>query len=391
MTDIVQSTNSGELLPNPETRDNTLAIIHTAYQKAIEKARDILAIVLCFYEFLKEAQSQVPSPDKSFYFKFMAGVGTCYQEREKTFNLSSLVTYIQIIILYIILWMNTNPRILFESLPAGTFEPDFKFNLDVRAISRRKALESDLFKILKKSLRNDHLRRNSGKFAYSSELSATIRDRLGILLIIQNELTPEMEKKYINALSSCIIDIFCSQNLDIKESFMQWLKDSPLVDDFELVMIETLLRSLSFCISHYKDYVASPKPNGYETLQYTLGVEHPSEKYGGFTIEVQIRTKRMHDNAVASDSKQAHTKHKNNFSGPEFVGLDIDKLVKVIYIDDFSKVNIVGFTGYEDERTYSSDNFVDIFEVTNDKDVDGIHLPKVLYQRRVSPSLVKIN
>lgn len=283
--------------------------------------------------------------------------------------------------------MNSNPQAFFDSIPEGTFEPDFKFDLDVRAISRRKALESDLFKILKKSLRNDHLRRNSGKYAYSSELSAIIRDRLGILLIVQNELSSEMEKKCINAISSCIIDIFCSQNLDIRESFIEWLRTSPLVDDFEFVMMETLLHNISFCINHYKDYIASPKPSGYQTLQYTLVVEHPSEKYGGFTIEVQIRSKRMHDNAVNADSEQAHFKHKNDFSSPEFAGLDIDKLVKVIHIDDFSKVNIVGFTGYEDEYSYSSDNFIDIFEVTNDKDVDGIHLPKVIYQRRISPSV----
>lgn len=390
MTDFVQGPSSSDLLPNPKTRDSTLAIIHAAYQKAVHKARDILEIVWYFYQFLKECQDQIPSADKSFYFKYMAGVGTCYHERNRTFNVTSFVTYLQIIVCYIILWMNTNPQCIFDAMPEGTFEPSFKFDFDVRVISRRKALESDLFKILKKSLKNDHLRRNSGKYAYSSELSANIRDRFGFLCIIENELSEEMEKKYINALSSCIIDIFCCQNLEIRENFIQWLKSSSLVDKFELLMIEELLNSIFFCVTNWKDYVSSPKPNGYETLQYTLVVEPSSDKYGGLPIEVQIRSKRMHDNAVKTDGTQAHSKHKNDFNGPEFSGLDITKLVSVISIDDFSKVNITGFTGYGDSHTYSSDNFVDIFEVTNDKDVDGIYLPKIIYQRRVSPSLVKV-
>lgn len=387
MTDIVQSAETSDMLPNPKTRDDTIAIIHTAYQKAVCCSDDILEIVRNFYLFLKEYQDGVPSGDKSFYFKFMAGVDTCYHERSRTFNVTNLITYVNIIVSYIILWMNTNPKCIFDALPEGTFEPNFKFDLDVRIISRRKALESDLFKILKKSLKNDYLRRNSGKFAYSPELSSNIRDRFGFLCIIQNNLPEKLEKKYINALSSSIIDILCSQNLEIKENFVLWLESSPLVDEFELLMIKKLLDSICFCITHWKDYVSSPKSNNYQTLQYTLVVEHPSEKYGGLTIETQIRTQRMHKNAVSGTA--SHRNHKNDFDRPEFIGIDVDKLVKAISIDDFSKVSISGFSGYNDSCTYSSDDFVDIFEVTNDKDIDGIYLPKVLYQRRVSPSLVK--
>lgn len=390
MTDIVPITPTSDFVPNPPTRNDTLLIIHTAYQKAVHQATDILEIVRYFYQFLKEAQETVPSADKSFYFKFMAGVDACYQERSRTFNVTSFITYIHTIVLYIVLWMNTNPQCVFDALPEGTFEEDFKFALDVRVISRRKALESDLFKILKKSLKNDHLRRNSGKYAFSSELSANIRDRFGFLCIIQNEdLTIEMEKKLINALSSCIIDIFCCQNLEIKENFMAWLK--TVVDKFELLMIEEILSSISFRVSNWKDYVSSPKANGYETLQYTLVVENSPEKYRGLPFECQIRSKRMHKKAVKADGPESHVKHKIDFKGPEFTGVDIDVLTKVIYVDDFNGTSINGFTGYPDVHTYSSDNFVDIFEITDDRDVDGIYLPKVIYQRRVSPSLVNLS
>ena len=52
-----------------------------------------------------------------------------------------------------------------------------------------------------------------------------------------------------------------------------------------------------------KDYVSSPKPNGYRSVHVMLRL--PSS---GGRLEVQIRTRRMHDHAERGDAAHAHYK-----------------------------------------------------------------------------------
>lgn len=380
-------TGDTTMLPNPDTRNDTLSLIHEAYQKALSRSYDLLDIAQNFYQELLKEIPNVPDTDKNFFYNFMAGVKNCFKERERTFNVTNLITTrLNLLFCYIIIWINTAPKCIIASMPESTFAPDFKFVYDVLVLFRRKALESDLFKILKRALRTDHIMRNRTHYVATSELYSDIRDRFGALLVIQNQLSKEEELMYIDCLSNSIIDILCEQNLEIRCEFLSWLEANA--DEVDLFICQKLL-NLSFSISHFKDYVRSPKGK-YESQQFTITVDHGSEQFGGLSLEIQIRTKRMHDNAVKSDSDVSHLKHKKDFSAPEFAGLDIDKLTKVISVDDFSKISIPGFTGYVTERIYASDNIVDPHEVTNENDIDGIYLPKILCRRRVSPRLARI-
>lgn len=382
------STSSTTILPNPETRNHTLALIHTAYQRAMSKSYDILDIVNNFYQELFEQSSSIPEVDRSFMYKFMAGIKNCYQERARTFEVTNLfTTRLNLLFCYIILWINSTPNCVISSIPAGTFSSNFKFNYDVLLLFRRKALESEFFKILKRSLRTDHIMRNRAHYTNTAELSSDVRDLFAGLFVIENKLSEEDELKYIDCLSTTLINILCEQNLEVRSEFIHWLENNA-TDDVDVFICKKLL-DFSFSVSHFKDYVRKPKGK-YQTQQFTLSIVHGSGKYAGLKFEIQIRTKRMHDIAVAVDSDASHLNHKQNFTAAEFAGLDIEKLTKVIYVDDFSKICIPGFTGYVTEHIYSSDNIIDLHEVTNEKDIDGIYLPKIICRRRLSPGLVKI-
>ena len=381
------------LLPNPGTRNGTLEQIHSAYQVAVGNSDTSLEIPLKFHDVLSSIQHDIPLEDKHFFFKFMAGVNTCHKERKSTFQVNNFLTMLNILVCYIICWINTTPEILKKTLPSVMFNFDkgFGFDYDAFLILRRKALESDLFKILKRSLRIDHYTRNLDSYPSIGEFSATIRDRFGFLCIIQNDFADKNEERNaIDALRMVLNGILCEQDPGLRSEFIAWLKTFNSLD---CMMCEILLEKYSFSVGHFKDYVRFPKGK-YETQQWTFKVEHSSMDHGGLEFEFQLRTKRMHKNATDPSSSAAHTRHKDNFDATEFKGLDIELLKRIIFIDDFDSINISGLSKYPSASSItiglSTDNLIplDPHEITNDWDIDGVYLPKLICSRRVSKQLV---
>ena len=90
----------------------------------------------------------------------------------------------------------------------------------------------------------------------------------------------------------------------------------------------------------YKDYISTPKPNGYKSL-------HTTVMSGSVPIEVQIRTKEMHD--IAEFGVAAHTNYKYNTTG------SLPWLKEVMEADDDARDDIIANLK---ESFYSDDIFV---------------------------------
>lgn len=349
--------------PQSGRLDKTLSLLHELFQEAFQQSDDILEIVDKYYSALQQSKSQIPPEDRTFFYEFMDGLKGCLNYRQKTFAIMNTVTYINIALLYIIIWL----------INEGS-------QMDVFLIARRKALESDLFKILKKSLKNDYLIKTG--CSESSELSSNIRDRFGFLFIVNNK---EHSNEYIYEIyNSVILGILCGKNHEMKDNFISWLTTHPRIPKLEKDMVLNVL-DIPFAFEHLKDFIKNPKPNGYRTLQGTLRIEMYSDILPGCMMEIQIRDYEMHRVAVSGSA--SHVDYKLEFDTPEFEGINLKKLTNVFTVDNPETSHISGLTRYIKSDSISTDN--DLLEVTRLDDADGILCPKVFVFRHVSHHLVK--
>ena len=95
----------------------------------------------------------------------------------------------------------------------------------------------------------------------------------------------------------------------------------------------------------FKDYIANPKPNGYQSIH--IGFIDKEEK----PFEVQIRTEEMHE--LAEEGIAAHWLYKNKGNNKDFdkkiswiresLGMDATNIKELLWLDSFSE-NIYCFT-----------------------------------------------
>ena len=230
-------------------------------------------------------------------------------------------------------------------------------DIDMHVHARLKSLESDLTKILEKALEinSAKLRENSLKNSPSTPskgLTANIRDRFGLRGILRNELSFEESHKNIYDIFDVIAGIFAGQNRQMKKDFISWYENSNIPTAIDKAVIKEVL-DIPFSVEHVKDYIENPKKNAYQTLQFTMTIQMYSNVLPGFRFEVQLRTKEMDVVAVLGTA----SKYKD----------ELKELQEIFSVDDFSKVHIPGFTGYK----------------LTDEDLDGIHRPKILFDRRI--------
>ena len=348
-------------IAQPSRFDTTLKMLHELYQEAFQQSEDLLGIVENYYSAVMQNKNNVPQEERTLLYEFLDGLKGCLNYRQKTFAIMNTVTYIDIALLYIIIWLMNNGS-----------------QMDVFLIARRKALESDLFKILKKSLKNDYLIKTG--CSTSTELSSNIRDRFGFLFIVNNK---EKSNDYIYEIYNLIIlGILCGKNHEMKDNFISWITTHPRIPKLEKDMVLNVL-DIPFAFEHLKDFIKSPKSNGYQTLQGTLRIEMYSDILPGCMMEIQIRDSEMHRVAVSGSA--SHVDYKVEFNEPEFEGINLKKLVNVFTVDHPETTHISGLTRYE-KKPLSTD---DLLEVTRLDDADGILCPKVFVFRHISPHLVK--
>lgn len=79
----------------------TLKLIHRSYQEALERSENILEIVQNLYNILDELE--VAEEDSSTFDSFLDGLRGCINSRKKTFEITNMITYVNITFMYIIL------------------------------------------------------------------------------------------------------------------------------------------------------------------------------------------------------------------------------------------------------------------------------------------------
>ena len=292
-----------------------------------------MEIVENLYAFL---EVQVVDPEDSKGFDtFLDGLRGCIQSRKKTFEITNIATYLNITMLYIVLWLNTTENI----------------SIDINLNARRKALESDLTKILRKANAD-------------SSISANIRDRFGLRGILLNDCPEEQGIQYIYKIFEAISGIVASKNRKLWKCFMAWIENNFQINQLDKVIVQFIL-STPFAIDSLKNYIDDPKPNGYQSLQFTLSIPLYSVLLPGCQFEIQLRTQHMHEVAEKGSASHKDYKEKSLLKEDPYI-------LEVFKVDDFSQLNIVGFKSYN----------------TPEDDRDGIHFPKEIFDRRISMTLV---
>lgn len=304
----------------------TQEILQNAYRTAVRKSHNILEIASNLYTLLDN--QEVSETDRPIFDAFLANLKICIEIRKRTYPMTNLLTEITFVIMHIVIWLNTTRDM----------------HIDVNLKARRKSLESDLAKMLEKSF---------------SSSSANIRDRFGLRGVILNK-SAEAEK-LVFALSNGIVGIMAKRDRKLFSEFKNWIETSSL-DSVTKLRIETIL-DLPFQVEFYKDFISTPKNNGYQSLQYTLTLDMTSRIMPGAQVEIQLRTESMNQTAEFGSAS-----HENDYKAQ-----DIKKECREIFtMDNFDNVSVVGFSGYTNTET----------------DFDGVHFAKLVFNRRISSELV---
>lgn len=307
----------------------TLDLLHKGYQQALSKAENIMQLVECLYQQLKDAE--VPEEDSKAFDNFIDGLRGCREYRRMTFEITNTIIYINIVFMYIVCWVNNSQD----------------KDIDIKWFARRKALESDLTKILEKSCSDN------------PNASASIRDRFGMRGVIQNE---QNSVDLVYSVYEAIRGIIANQSRAMRRDFIEWVENQYSRNNISFLdkaLIDAVLH-IPFFIECEKDYIKNPKENGYQSLHFTMTITMYSKVLPGTQLEVQLRDTQM--DTDAEDGRASHVNYKNQIS---------ESIHNVFTVDDFSKVRSKDFTGYN--------------SIANDG--DGIHFEKTLSNRRISPTL----
>lgn len=303
----------------------TLNFLHRTYI-SIAEAQKTSNIIDILKELHQKLSDFIPKDEDVEEFDiFLRNLESSIKIRTKTFQITNFVSDIVFAMLYIAIWANREKHL----------------DIDINLIARRKSLESELTKMLEKS---------------------DIHDRFGIRGIVLNQDSDDdhIEINKLMFFSNYVHNILTKCNRKEYNQFAEWVRNNPRIDNFTKARLSYVLQ-IPFRVYNVKDYIANPKKNGYQSLHFVLMTEMYSDYMPGAEFEIQLRTNRMHQQSVNGESN--HDLYKNSID---------EDLKQVFKIEDFSKVNIIGFTSYN----------------SLDDDIDGIHWAKTFANRRISTSLV---
>lgn len=306
--------------------NETLKFMHRSYIEVAEEPQNenTVDIISALYD--KLSSYQPPEDDSEEYDIFLRNLDSSLRIRKKTFALTSMVSDIVFAMIYIAIWANVCHGL----------------DIDINLMARRKALESELTKLLTKD---------------------NIHDRFGIRGIVLNNTSEEIRIEKLYLFSSLVINILTKSNRKDYNDFLNWVKNHNDIDTYTKERLYHIL-DIPFKTDHVKDYIKSPKSNGYQSLHFVLMSEMYSDILPGAEFEVQFRTIEMHQHAA--NGKYNHLAYKAEIE---------DDIKAVFRIEDFSKVHFIGFKSYD----------------SIDDDIDGFHYGKTVVNRRISHTLLMQN
>ena len=126
----------------------------------------------------------------------------------------------------------------------------------------------------------------------------------------------------------------------LRDQFLSWARNN--VSPLTFPVIESVL-AIPLSIIKNKNFVANPKPNGYQSLHTTMQIDSyytTDPKLRGVYFEIQYRTWEMHENAELHP-EQNHSVYKSS-SIPE-------EISSVFTLPDYSKCTIPGLTNEFDQ------------------------------------------
>lgn len=234
---------------------------------------DVLSLKKHRYKILSQnGTSKFTGKDAEILDFYISSFPKSIKQREMTKTMTDVVDSLTNLIMHIGIWVTHEYR------------PDM--HITVHVMSRRKDWEGEETKLLLKSVEQ----------VYSNDSSVsiqppTIRDLFGIRVIL------EQTDDTIVLLQVTRIIVAVLTNPSSKEytSFYHWVKTTDKLYGGSPIPKERLLRFLDydFSMSHEKNYIQTPKSNGYQTWQATFTVEASSPKAGGSMFELQARTNEM--------------------------------------------------------------------------------------------------
>lgn len=144
-------------------------------------------------------------------------------------------------------------------------------------------------------------------------------------------------------------------------SIYKKLKDHSLDQIYDLIAVRAIVKSIPDCYAllgklhsevepipkRFKDYIAIPKPNGYQSL-------HTSVKFEGYAVEIQIRTEDMH--RFAEYGVAAHWMYKEKRNKQDNLDVQLAWLRQIM--EDSEDTNLDELANSLSQDIYNNEIFV---------------------------------
>ena len=317
------------------TRDH-VKVIGDCYRSAAKKSLDL-------QEFAKEFVTGLRNSGIKELQLYAAQMTTCYEARKNISASKKLVDNMLILVSYIFYYRIKT-------------DPSFK-NTSVKCFGRIKAFESEA----KKSL--EHL---------LDSQSPALKDRFGCRINVLNKGIEAI--KMVDIITNDLIEFFCGYTTPERiQRFIDWIDSNPDIDeetretlhetlshDFILDKSDVLrgmgdfnpekhpsviVPNKTFILKEYqygiKNYIITPKDNGYQSVHFVLHMPSYSKICPGGYFEFQIRTSEMH--AYAEHKLASHTMYKEK-QQKRYDDYGVSEAFKL----NPDEISLLGFTLFDD-------------------------------------------